>query len=637
MWAAVYMLFAISVVIRGLILPSPHILNTYYDELLYWGVAKTFWTQPAFTIYHVPVEFSKFLYSMVLSPLFLIKDAAARLTTMGWLNGVMISCSVFPAYRLVRKLSSSRAVQLASLVLLVASPVMNYAEKFAPESLYLPLSLYLILGYYALYQRIVTLESYPMRKLCVTALLLGIFAYLIYLEKEAASAFFGAFLVWTVIAAAKGFRRKDGVWKWYLAAAGAHAAAIAVCHLLISLILGLKFSYSDQVGLSLVGSMYRIEFLIHCLISNGLYICVALFGIPVLYWQIKRNRKGRLADEDTVHYNWIVFFFVAFALTWFFISYSISLPEDFGKAKIRLHTRYYIPFIAPFFALVLEEMRRFPQKGGRVGVAGVLIVGIACVLLLNPNRYVSAYDSFDTWHIQNANSYFDDLTDDVKNDEEDAAPLKAFFADQTGGSKEISYNHGLLFSMAAFTAAMVLIVWLTSRNKRAALALFFCAVLVIECYNNVITVKKVGRFCIVTNAEAQAYAQLDRDVQEIVGDENLLIVSTEKLEDEKRTIEAFFSFDWYSALTSGLNKVMGPDGVIELNETQIPVSMTQFTSTKSYPKGTNFAYVLCTKDIRFSEDSVEQVLYSEGTGYYLYRLIDPSMLDVDYLKDYYEE
>ena len=44
MWAAVYLLFAVSTLIRGLILPGAHILNTYYDELLYWGVAKTFWT-----------------------------------------------------------------------------------------------------------------------------------------------------------------------------------------------------------------------------------------------------------------------------------------------------------------------------------------------------------------------------------------------------------------------------------------------------------------------------------------------------------------------------------------------------------------------------------------------------------------
>ena len=634
MWAAVYLLFAVSTLIRGLILPGAHILNTYYDELLYWGVAKTFWTSPAFTIYHVPVEFSKFMYSMVISPVFLIKDAAARLIAVGWLNAAMISLSVFPAYRLVRRITPSRVLQLVCLVLFAASPVMNYAEKFAPESLYLPMSLYLILGYFALYQRLASPESHPMRKLCLMAMLLGVFAYLSYLEKEAASAFFGAFLVWTIIAAAREIKRKDSAWKRYLAVAGVHAAAIAACHLLTTLILGIKFSYSDQVGLSLVGSMYRIEFLIHCLISNGLYICVALFGLPVLYWQVKRNRKGRLADENVDRYNWIVFFHIAFALTLFFISYSISLTEDFGKAKIRLHTRYYIPFILPFFALALEEIRNFPRKGGKAGVAGVLIVGVACVLLLNPNRYVSAYDSFDTWHIQNANGYFDDLAEDAADDE--ASALKDFFTDQTDGSKEISYNHGLLLSMAAFTVAMALIVLLARRSGKAALALFCCIVLAVEGYNNVITVKKVGRFCTVTEAQAKAYAQLDRDVREAVGDENLLIVSTEKLEDRKRTIEAFFSFDWYSALTSGLNKVLGPDGVIDLNEVQIPVSMTQFTSTRSYPKGTTFAFVLCTDDIRFNENSVEQVFFSEDTGYRLYRLIDPSRLDVDFLKDYYE-
>lgn len=637
LWPAAFLLFVLSVLIRGLIMPGSHILITYYDELLYWGVAKTFWTQPAFTIYHIPIEFSKFLYSMLLSPLFLIRNAAVRMSMAQWLNAVLISFSVFPACHLARKLSPSRGVQLASLVLFMASPIMNYAEKYTPECLYLPLCLYLMLGYYTLFRRITSPESHSLRGLCATSAPLGILAYAAYLAKEAAAAFVAAFLIRTLIAAAIGLRRREQNWKRYLSAAGAHAGVIAACYIAVKLIFGLGYSYSHQIGLDNVGSMFKIEFLIHCLISNGLYICVALFALPVLYWQLKKNRQARPGDEGVAHENWVVFFFTAFALTVFFISYSISLVEDFGKANIRLHTRYCISFLFPLFALVFEEIRKSPKKIAHTGVAGVLIMGIGCVLLLSPNRYISTYDSFDTWHVQNAINCFNDITEEAEEGSLDASPIKAFFADQTDGSKEVSYNHGLLIAASAFAAAAVLFVVFLYRKRALSIALFFCVILGIEIYNNVETVRRISRFTVVTDAESQAYTQLDQDVRQIVGDENLLIISTEKLEKNKRAIEAFFSFDWYSTLTSGLKKVIGPEGVIDLTQAQIPVSMTQFTNTKTYPKGTAFSYVLCLKDIRFNGNCVEEVLYSKGTGYHLYRLLDPSFLDIDYIKEYYEE
>ena len=636
MWAAVYMLFAFSLLIHGVIMPGPHILNTYYDELLYWGVAKTFWTQPAFTVYHVPVDFSKFFYSLVLSPLYLIRNAAARTTLAGWVNTAMICASVFPAYRLSRKLTSSKAIQLAGLVLFMCSPVMNYGEKYVPECLYLPLSLYLMLGYYNLYQRIVEPE-YSLRRLCMMALLLGLLAYVSYITKEAVLALIGAFLAWTLIVAIKALRRKDNVWKRYLIAIGVHVGAVAICYIVVKLIVGMVFSYSDQVGLDIIGSMYRIEFLIRCIISNGLYTCVAMFGLPVMYWQIKKNRQSKLSDNGVVQSNWIMFFFIAFALTLFFISYSISMTEDFGKSSIRLHTRYYIPFIFPFFVLVFDEIRQTPNKVQKASVAAVLIVGIAGVLLLTPNRYVSTYDSFDTWHIKEPGNYFDDITEEAEDEELAEGSLATFFADQTDGSREVYYNHGVLIALAVYAVITTLMVWLIYKKKDLALLVFFCAILIVELYNNTVTVDRVGRFITVTDAETEAYSQLDHDVREIVGDDNLLVISNDKLEDNKRTIEAFFSFDWYSALTNGINRVIDSDGIINLNETGIPLSMTQFTSVKYYPVGTTFDYVLCLDDVQFNENCVEQVLYSEETGYHLYKLVDPAYMDIDYIADYYEE
>ena len=646
MWAAVWFLFIAAAVIHGLVLPAPHVLYTYYDEILYWGTAKTFWTQPAFTVYHMTVEFGKFIYAMVLSPLFLIKDSVLRAEAAGWLNMVMICFSVFPAYRLVRRLSPSKIVQLTSLVLFMCSPILGYGEKYAPECLYLPIVLYLILGYYVLYEKMSNEKSCSLKRLIVRAALMGVFACVCYLEKEAASAFTAAFVIWTLVLALKKKKLQDPEWKRYLAAAAVHAGVMGACYLAVKLAVGLQFSYSGQVGLSNINSMFKIEFLVYCIISNGLYCCVAFFGLPVLYWQIKKNRKGRLAEEGAVHYQWVVFFLAALALTVVFLSFGVSVKEELGNRKIRLHTRYYIPFLLPFFALVLEEIRKAPKRGGRAGVALVLGVGIACVLMLGPNRYVSTYDSLDTWHIQDAAVYFDDLAKAAEEEKQPAdgeeqagwkTALKDFFSKQTDGSKEVSFNHGVLIAMLAYTALTVAVVLLVNRSPGKGFALLCCLVLAVEGYNNVISTQRLGRFSTISAAAAQAYGQLDRDVCALVGDENLLVINNDKFETGKRRLETFLSVDWYSVYTSGLNRVLGENGAIDLSNTALTVSMGNFVSSRRYPKGTTISYVLCTKDVLFNESCVEQVLYSKDTGYYLYKVLDPAFLDVDYIKDLYEE
>ncbi|MBR0228219.1 MAG: hypothetical protein IJQ62_07715 [Clostridia bacterium] len=637
----VFLLFVLSAVIHGLIMPGPHVVNIYYDEALSWGLAKSFWKEP-FTVYHMPVEYSKFVYAMALSPLYLIGDPILRSELAMWLNAVMISFAVFPAYGLVKKISASPKVRLASLVLFMCSPIMNYSEKYVPECLYLPMILYLMLGYYTLYQHVGD-PACSLRKLNVCAVLLGVFAYAVYLEREATLAFFGGFLIWSLIAAAKCRRRKDERWKRYLSAALLHLIAAGACHWLTTKLLGLGFSYSEQFMLDNINSMYKIEYLIHCLIANGLYLCAAFFGLPVLYWQLKRNRRGRLAEEGAAHRDWVVFLSAAFFLTLAFLSFSVSVKEELGNVNMRWYTRYFIPFLFPLFALVLEEIRKAPQRARRAGMLGVLIVGAACLLLLAPNRYVSDFDSLDTWHIQELNKVFDDMapeTEETEADGEEEAsdgktPLELFFADQTDGSKEIVYNHGLVFSMLAFTLWMILIVWLAGRRKKAAFAVLCMAALAVEGYNNVMTVQRFKIFGDIPAEEARAYAQLDRDVIEVAGDENILLIHTAR-DMRKRKTDTFFSFDFYSVLTKDLKAAMGENGVIDLKSTSLRVSMDQFTGEGKYPAGTLFPYVLCGEEIIFNEDSMEQVLYSEETNYYLYKVLDPAILDVD-LIFFYEE
>lgn len=638
-YSMVCLLFFMSVLIRGFTLNGPHLVTTYYDELLYWGLAKTFWTEPVFSLYHMPLQFSKFIYALVLSPLFLIKNPVLRSELAIWLNTIFMSFSVFPAYRLVKKITSSWKVQCASLVLFVCSPVMYYSKLYAPETLFLPLSLYLILGYYSLYQSISISEKCHLGKLITQSVILAMFTYITYLEKETASAFPCAFCCICFVATIKDFKHKGNSWHRFFLASLIHACVAVGCHILMKLVLGIQFSYSSQLGISNIDSMYKIEFFIHCVISNGLYVCAAFFGLPIIYWQLKKNHRNHSTDQKTAFDKWLCFLFVSFILILLFHSFSISLKEELGNTRMRLHTRYYITFLLPIVALTLEEIRKtLPQKNS-VKLTGILVFGSACILLLSPNRYVAAYDSYDTWHFQDLNSFFDLINSEASNSGNTVAlkPLIRFFANQTDGSKETVINHGVFFSMLSLTISMISIVLLIRRYKKIAFALLCTLVLVVEGYNNVITLEHISKFGQISQDEAKAYAQINDAIMEQVGSENILIINNSKLEAKKRKADTFFSFDWYSVLASDIKTVLGPDGVIELTTTQLPVSLKQFASDRQYPQGIYFPYVLCSNDVQFNEKSVELLLYDSKTGYYLYRIINPAVLDFDYVKGYYSD
>lgn len=645
MWAAVFLLYVLSVWIHSLLLPGPRVLATYYDEWLYWGTAKNFWTEARFTLNHAPIEFYKFVYSLVLSPLFRIGDGVQRALWARRLNLIMISWSVFPAYRLVRKITPSRMLQIVCLILLLVSPIMNYAEKYAPENLYLPMGLYLLLGYFHLFEMIHR-EDMGIRRPAVWAGVLGLFAAVCYDAREAVAALIGGFLILTLAQTLRCARKREAAWKRYLAVTLAHAGAFAACLVLIGLALNLKFSYGHQVGIGNIDSLYKIEYLVYCLICNSLYICAAFFGFPLLY-AVFRKRTGRsLAEEKGApHRDWVFCLYIGFALMILSITYSISVREELGRRIIRNHTRYYLPFLLPFLAQTLEEIRTAVRNPAKTGLAAVLCMGLACVLLLSPSRYVAAYDSYDTWIFQDATGYFDDISEekapekaDGEEEPEDLGTrLKAFVKDQTAGKKEITFHHGLVFSMLAFTGITVLVFLLACRNRKAALAVCCCAVLLAEGYNDYATLRKLRSLTTLKETEMAGYIELDRDLHAAVGEENLLVISTKRGEAGKRKLETFLSGDWYATLTGDLKKLLDEEGILDLTKKQITPAIKSFVGIKKYPEGTAFPYVLCRKDVRFREESVDIVLTSKATGYTLYRMKDPTRLAFEYIKDVYDE
>lgn len=649
----VLVIFAVSSLIHGLIMAGPHQLTIYHDELLYWRLAESFTEQP-FTIYHVPVYFSKFLYSLVLAPLFLIKDPALRAVLAGWMNALMVSCSVFPAYRIARKITPSRTIQLVSVLLFMASPMMNYCEKYIAESLFLPMGMYLVLGYLWLFEKIEDLQSAGSLKLLLYSALLGFYAYLTYLAKESVLAFAGCFIVWTLITMVK---CKEGTGTRRLIAAAGHAAALILCIGLQTLLISGENSYSSQIGIENINTLEKIGFYFRCLAQNGLYTVITGFGLPVLYWQLRFNRRSKLSYEPSARRNWIIFLFISFILIQLGTAFSINVREDLGKAAgIRLHTRYVIPFFLPFLVLTLEQIRLTPPSAHRRNIAMILVVGIASLLILTPIRYASTFDSVDSWHIRNladATGPFAPPIEKQETDKQEDADASETEGEQAPGFFEVVRNYlcakniGIVLIVFAFTGLMIGLVFMSKQSRVAAMLILCGVMLSVQLYNNIDTLTRNSQNGLPTEKQIAGFTAIDEAVRDVVHGENLLVISNDKLEGRKRRLETFLSCDFHLVQISDLKRLKGESGknlkaskgVICLDEDgeALPVMLKSFTNATAYPKGTRFAYVLCCSVpdddsyVAFNPATVQKIQTFDSTGYTLYRLVDPSRLDFDTL------
>ena len=622
MMSAVALMFVASTLFHGVMLSGPHQLTIYYDELLYWRMAQTFNTAPL-TVYHVPVDFSKFLYSLLLSPLFRLEDPVLRTVLAGWINAALISSSVFPAYRIVRKITPSTRVQLAAMLLFTFSPMMNYSEKYIAECLFLPMGLYLILGCFRLFEKAAGQDCSESRLFMLSALL-GLYAYLTYLAKESALAIAACFIVWSLISAARQSDQPRYAARRLFLALG-HALGLLVPFALQTVLFRGAYSYSAQVGIENIGTWEKVLFFFKCLTQNGLYTVITGFGLPVLFWQLRYNRERKLSDEPEAFRDFVFFLFLSFIVIQLGTAYAINVKEDLGKeAGIRLHTRYVIPYLPVFLAMGLEEIRLTPHGTRRRNVAMVSVVGAASLLVLNKIRYASTFDSVDSWHIRN-------LADVTK----------------TSSLTNLPVNDGILVVILLFTLWMLLVVFLSRRSRIAAFSVFCVVALGIQVYNNYDTLDRNSKNTMPNESQITGFAELDKAILEQVGeDENLLVISAEKLEGRKRRLETFLSRDFHMVNLNDLIALKGSDneklleqtdGVLDLNETQLPVMLTTFTSVRYYPEGTTFRYVLCCSVsgddgyVAFNPDSVEKVRTFSGTGYTLYRLTDPSRLEFEQL------
>lgn len=208
-------LFAVSTVVRTMLADFPKAADVMPDEMRYMDLARSLLTDGTLTIRGVQTTFQKILYPIALMPAMLFHDPLTQVKAMGFLNALYASSALFPAYVLARRIAPGFWPGVACLAIAALLPDLCYSMTFMSESLYLPLSLWLLVLLWDALEK-------PGRRGIVLAATGGVLCYVAYLCKEVALAYV---IVVALMFAARAVRRALEVRKGARAAASERGSA----------------------------------------------------------------------------------------------------------------------------------------------------------------------------------------------------------------------------------------------------------------------------------------------------------------------------------------------------------------------------------------------------------------------------
>lgn len=357
-WASVA--FVASLVLRYALSDFFKALLIYPDEFRYCQMAQSLADGRGFELYNLPSDFQKILYPIVLAPVCMIGGREVQQGLFALLNSAVISSAVFPVCMIAgRVLSDWRQVVLICLVSVIM-PDMTYSMTFMSEVAYLPLSLWVLYGFFVL-----VCEGRSGSGSALLSAFLGVCVYVLYLCKEVALVFFLAYSVFAAFSVAAGFRAGKRPAEAIFCAEARNLllslASFSVLFVIFKLTLfrGMGNSY-DQTGVSVLFEDGRAQLLFYGFFYYLMNVVVASGFFPVVLPAVhysKLSREGRAL---------FALLAVLAVVTAAVVSYTITVREDAARPFPRAHLRYAAFLWMPLLCVALslsESKARFEWKG----------------------------------------------------------------------------------------------------------------------------------------------------------------------------------------------------------------------------------------------------------------------------------
>ena len=376
-------LFIISLVVRFKIADFSKSLLVYADEFRYYLLAKSFFCGSGMSINGCPTFYQKILYSLLIAPAFYFENINLRLTTISFINSIVISSGLFPLYFLAKKIFLDRKNVYICLLIYVIFSDLSYSMTFMSEVLFLPLSLCLLLVFY----NIISSDETNRKKYFILCLIAGILTYLLYLTKEISLVFILAYLLFIIfdIIKNKNFKSTKNIgFVIYL-----FCFAFLFILLKLTLFTGSGNSYNQQ-SFDVLLKPGRFGFMMYSFLYYlGMFI-FSLFFFPVIL-PIINFKKYDIKDK-----NFFIFLCFLLFLSLGVVAYTVTVREEFGCSTIRFHARYitylYLLFIIYFLKCFELNDGIINFKDNKIKIISISFLVLVSFFVIDilPDNYIAS-------------------------------------------------------------------------------------------------------------------------------------------------------------------------------------------------------------------------------------------------------
>lgn len=573
------LLLVCSTAVRVFLSVFPKMAVTYYDELIYLELAQNIWRKGLLTVCTAPIHFTKLLYPLLLSPFYLIRDGMVRTAAISAFNALLVSSALIPGYLLAKRILKKDWQVNLSLLLLALSPNALLSVSFMAESLYLPL---LFWGFYFAYRvfenRIPSLQS---------SLLLGLWAFLLYLTKEVGAAFLAAAAAGYALRAAKGEKKHRGK---LLSGAGAFLGAFLIPFLLLrfTVLNQAGYTYAEQATFSNLQTPSQLVYLLYACGMLLLYFLLSCGYFPVL---LPLSRRKAFPEGPRCL---LLFSAVYAGCVTLGTAFGVSLAADYANPALRIHLRYLLGAAFPFL-LLFFRLQETAEKPAKKELLLTLVFSVLLLAFAGIPTYGSLVD-FPVFHIAHL------LGNRIR--------------------------HLILWKGAAIGfIALFLLLWQLKGVKKST-ALLLCAGLLLETASGAAFYLQARREEHLTaDTPVEEAAVIDRTLDGLPG--NILFISENTYVPELRLLNTISDDDYAIAAAPELKELTR-----ELETGEIDLAVPAVRNPIDFMRGQPYSlssvdFLLTVGENRLLNPDAYEDITPEGiTAYRLYRAKDPSVLSL---------
>lgn len=570
-------------------------IETYPDELIYWEIASSLANKGEILVHNFPMSYKKILYPIIISPAFLVEDTLLQIKLVSLINSLVMCSSIFPIYKITKKLSNKNIYILISLILTSTLPSLMFTMTFMSEVAFYPLVLWFI--YFVLKY----IKNNDRNSRITNAILIGCFSYLVYLNKAVGLYCLVSFLFFA-LSEPLFFKAK---FKDTILFIISTILTFLFMHILIDKLLLNNIddiylqTLQNQAGNKL-DSLYKIFYFIYAYIYNCLISILSYFYfpfvLPLFYW-----RKMRLIEKK----------FYLFAVSTFLCAIGvatimISVESGLGTISVRQNLRYSEVLTVPFLLLFITILQSVfvPCLFNKDYRKNTIVLGttVTFLLLFITQLNKPKYNFYSRVCYPSMAFYIDKITTNNKL--------------VTDGAGEWIINTNI----AIFTIFLSIVILIGtylffSKYKKVTVVLCFTSILVINLLNTATLKDKIipGYSYNVTKETINEIYELNQFSE---FKNNNVLVACNPRDGKDRLLDTYLNIDTYDVNSLQLLTLVNSEkGYVNLNEIKLPAN---YPATE-YSDLTKIDYIITDNSINFDQNSVEQIPFKYQSNFKVYK------------------